>query len=61
MHDGRAAVAPLAMKFYWTTTFSHRFSKGKHINLVELESLIGLLRRVTREGVRAGWLLVLVD
>ena len=62
MHDGRAAAAPLAMKFSWTTMFSYRFSKGgKHINRLELESLISLLSRITREGTGARRLLVLVD
>ena len=37
------------------------FLEGKHINLLELESLISLLKRVTREGVQARRLLVLVD
>ena len=59
MHDGRAAAAPISMKLNWTTTLSH--SKGKHINLLELESLISLLSPVTREGVQARRLLVLVD
>ena len=61
MHDGRAAVAPLALKLNWAALFSHRFFKNKHINLMELESLISLLRRVTLEGVQARRLLVLVD
>ena len=39
LHDGRAM-------------FSYRFFKGKHFNLLELESLISLLRRVTREGIQ---------
>ena len=33
--------------------FSCQFSKGKHINLESLESLISLLRRIRREGFRA--------
>ena len=61
MHDVRAIAAPLALKLKWTTLFSHRFLAGKHINLLELESLIGLLRRITRAGIRAKRLLVLVD
>ena len=61
MHDVRAAAAPLALRFKWTTLFSYRFLAGKHINLLELESLIGLLRRITRAGIRAERLLVLVD
>ena len=61
MHDGRAAAAPLALKLERTTLFSYRFLTGKHINLLGLESLIGLLRRITREGIRAQRLLVLVD
>ena len=35
MHDGHAAAAPLAMKLYWTTMFSYRFSEGKQIKLLE--------------------------
>ena len=44
MHGGRAAGATLALKLNWATMFSHRFSEGKHTNLLELESLISLLR-----------------
>ena len=51
MHDGRATTAPLALKIYWTTMFSDRPFNGKLINLLEPESLISLLRRVTREGI----------
>ena len=61
MHDVRAAAAPLALKLKWTTLFSHRFLAGKHINLLELESLISFLRRITRAGIRAKRLQVLVD
>ena len=60
MHDGRGAGASLALKLNWATMFSHRFFEGKHINLSELESLVSLLRRVTRE-VQARRLLVFVD
>ena len=41
--------------------FSYRSFKGKHINLLELESLISLLRRATREGIHARRLLILED
>ena len=61
MHDARAAAAPRALKLNWTTLFSHQFFVGKHVNLLELESLVSLLRRITREGIRAIRLLVLVD
>ena len=61
MHDVRAAAAPLALMLKWTTLFSHRFFAGKHVHLLELASLIGLLRRITREGIRTQRLLVLVD
>ena len=61
MHDGRAAAAPLALELNWATMFSHSFFEGKQINLFELESLISLLRGVTREGMQARRLLVLVD
>ena len=54
MHDGRAtAAAPLALELHWATMCSYRFFRGDHINIVELESLISLLRRVTREGAHA--------
>ena len=51
MRDGRAAAAPLALQLNWPTLFSYRFLGGKHINLLESESLISLLGRVTLEGV----------
>ena len=54
MRVALAAVAPLALKL-------DQFFAGKHINLQELESLISLLRRITREGIRARWFFVLVD
>ena len=57
-HDVRA---PLALKLKWTTLFSCSFFAGKHINLLEPESLVSLLRRLTREGIRAKRLFVLVD
>ena len=47
MHDGRAVDTPLALKLDWGTMCSPLFFSGKHINLLELESLISLLRRVT--------------
>ena len=63
MYDGRAAAALLALQLNWATLFLYRFFffEGKHINLLELESLISLLRRVTRGGVRGRRLLVVVD
>ena len=46
-------VQPLRrLKLKWTTLFSDRFFAGKHINLLELESLVGLLWRITRAGIR---------
>ena len=61
MHHVRAAAAPLALKLKWTTLFSYRFFAGKHINLLELESLISLQGRMTRAGIRGKRLLVLLD
>ena len=46
MHDVRAAAAPLALQLKWITFFSNRFFAGKHINLLQLESLI------SRSGIR---------
>ena len=40
MHDVGAAAAPLALELNWATKFSYRFFEGKHVNLLELESLI---------------------
>ena len=61
MHDGRAAAAPLAMKSNWTTMFSYRFSQGQAHEPPGTGELDQLLRRITREGVRARRLLVPVD
>ena len=44
----------------WTAIFSYRFASSKQINLLELGSLISLFRRITREGVQARRVLVLV-
>ena len=52
MYGVRAAAAPPAMELNWTTMFSYRFIKGKHISL---------RRRITRQGTRRRRLLVLVD
>ena len=46
-HDGRAVVAPLALKLNCTTMFH-----AEYVNLLVLESLISLLRRITREGMQ---------
>ena len=40
----RATCTTLALNLKWTTLFSYRFFAGKHINPLELESLISLLR-----------------
>ena len=40
-----------ALELDWVTMFSNWFCSGKHISILELESLISLLSRVTREGV----------
>ena len=61
IYDGRAAAAPLVLKMNWATLFSCRFFEGKHINVLELESLISLLRRAAHDGFRARRLLVFVD
>ena len=58
--EGRT-LRRLLLKLKWTTLFSYRLFEGKHVNLLELESLISLLRRVTRGGVRGRRLLVLLD
>ena len=50
VHDGRAAAAPLALALSWAMMFSYRFFKSKHMGLLELESLISILRRATPEG-----------
>ena len=40
----------LLLKLNWTTLFSVQFFAGKHINLLELESVISLFRRITRKA-----------
>ena len=48
-----AAAAPPALELHGITMFSYRFCSAKHINLLDMESLISLFRCVTREGMRA--------
>ena len=45
----------------WATVFPCLFFEGKHANLLELDSLVSLHRRVVREAIQAPRLLVLVD
>ena len=52
MHEGRAATVPLALNLKWITLPSYWFFAGKHINLLELERMIRLLKRA-REGIRS--------
>ena len=61
MHDGRAAAAQLAVELDFGYDVSYRFCNTQHMNFLEMESLIRLLRRVTREGMRAQRLVVLVE
>ena len=61
MCGGRAAAAPLALQLNRTALFSCRFFGRKYINLLELESLISLLKRVTREGMCGKRLVVPLD
>ena len=60
MHDGRGAAAPIALELDWVTMLSYRACSAKHINFLEIDSLISLIRRVTSERVRAQRLSVLV-
>ena len=51
MHDARAAAAPLALKLNLDQVVF------LPVNLLELQSLVSFLRRITREGIRARRLL----
>ena len=42
--DSQAAVAGLVMDLRWVESFSHRFRHPRHVNLLELEALISLIR-----------------
>ena len=51
MHDARAAAAPLALKLNLDQVVF------LPVNLLKLQSLVRLLRRITRKGIRARRLL----
>ena len=62
MHDGRAAAAPIAMKLSWTNAVLLPNLQGKHINLLELKSLISLLseshmKGYVQSGDTLGWIM----
>ena len=61
IYTGRATAATLAWELSRATMISHRIFEAMHINLLDVESPMSLLRRVLRGGIRRKRLLVLVD
>ena len=49
--DSRAAVAALVVDLQWVESFSYRFQHPQHINLLELEALISLIRVQVDRGL----------
>ena len=59
--DSRAAVARLVVDLPWVESFAHRFRHPQHINLLELEALISLIRGLVDRGLGNRRVLCLVD
>ena len=49
--DSRAAVAGLVVDFPWVESFSYRFRLLQHVNLLELEALVSLIRGQVDRGL----------
>ena len=59
--DSRAAVAGLVVDLPWVESFSYRFRHPQHINLLELEALISLIRGLVDRGIGNRRVVCLVD
>ena len=59
--DSRAAVAGLVVDLPWVEGFSYRFRHPQHINLLELEALMSLIREPVDRGLGNRRVLCLVD
>ena len=59
--DTRAAVAALVVDLPWVESFSYRLQHPQHINLLELEALISLIRVPVDRGLGNRRVLCLVD
>ena len=61
LRDSRAAVAGLVVDVPWVESFSYRVRYPQQINLLELEALISLIRRLVDRGLGNRHVLCLVD
>jgi len=61
LRDARAFAAPLACRLDWKILYGYRFKYRKHINLLELEALLTLMKHLVNRGIRDARVLVLVD
>ena len=61
LQDSGAAVAGLVVDLPWVESFSYRFRYFQHINPLELEALISLIRRFVDRGLGNRAVLCLVD
>ena len=51
LRDSRAAVAGLVVDLPWVESVSYRFRYPQHINFLELEALISLIRGLVDRGL----------
>ena len=51
LRDSRAAVVRLVLDLQWVESFSYRFRYPQHVNLLELEALISLIRGLWDRGL----------
>ena len=61
LRDSRATVARLVVDLPWVESFSYPFRYPQHINLLELEALISLIRGLVDRGLGNRRVLCLVD
>ena len=61
LRDSRAVVAGLVVYLPWVESFSYRFRYRQHINLLEFEALISLIRGLVDRGLGSRRVLCLVD
>jgi len=59
--DHRSSAFALTAHLHWRVMFGYPFKKENHINVLELEALASLTRRLVKEGLRGQRVLVLLD
>jgi hypothetical protein len=59
--DRRAAAAAFCVRQHWGVYFGYKFRRSRHINILEMEALASLLRRLKGEKTRGRRNLVFLD